>query len=486
MRIPGLVAVLILAGALAANADPSDLSGGVFISHHPSTLQFSSDPPPEGWCQHYLSNHAISTCEDQVNRIDTTDGSIWFVLAAWDEAKSLRGIDFGLGLYTEANYSITAYGPCYPSQGLELSTPNWPGSSQGTSIVITDDVWSGSISPIYYFAGYAYAEEIVPLGINQGTGFGGAVNCANPPTPYIIDDFGAMGFFRNGVAVCPTDQFLGGGGSGPSQGETFACCTSGDCILTTTLDCETLGGIILDSATCDPNPCEALGAHWNSGPCSFPYTLQISEGNELIYNSPGTEIVFSGGETVEIDLHDGEFVLNGNLVHYPPPQIPPELRPVDVLREQFGSVPYVQQRLRDNSIESWNAAVMEFSERLSELSQAASEMFLAYHNEIEMDRAAERCADYLSDTGFFEYVELQRGQQTSQEERELDGYITGFGKISIVVSKSMRNRPTRPSRISTERACSLLRLLQTLERDHLVATIRLRNGNLSIEARRRQ
>jgi hypothetical protein len=54
-------------------ADPSDLEGGVFIAHYPAAMQFSSDPPAGGWCQQYLSNYAITSCEEQVNRLDSYD-----------------------------------------------------------------------------------------------------------------------------------------------------------------------------------------------------------------------------------------------------------------------------------------------------------------------------------------------------------------------------------------------------------------------------
>ena len=49
-------------------ADEDDLSNGVFIAHHPPGIQFT-DPPPEGWCQHYLDNFAIYSCDEQNPRI---------------------------------------------------------------------------------------------------------------------------------------------------------------------------------------------------------------------------------------------------------------------------------------------------------------------------------------------------------------------------------------------------------------------------------
>ncbi len=60
--------------------------------------------------------------------------------------------------------------------------------------------------PVYWFAGYAYEEGLVPLAENPVTGSAGTANCANPPEAWAVDSLGAMGLFRDGVFACPQGQ----------------------------------------------------------------------------------------------------------------------------------------------------------------------------------------------------------------------------------------------------------------------------------------
>lgn len=60
-------------------------------------MEFSSEVPAGGWCRHYWDNYRLEDCEDQVNRIDTEQEVIWFVLAAWAEEKAWCGTEFGFG-----------------------------------------------------------------------------------------------------------------------------------------------------------------------------------------------------------------------------------------------------------------------------------------------------------------------------------------------------------------------------------------------------
>ncbi len=167
--------VLCVSGIVtgSALADPEDLEGGVFIAHFPTEMEFSSEPPAGGWCQDYWDNYRIEDCEDQVNRIDTYDQVIWFVLAAWDEEKEWCGTEFGFGDYDPAAFVVTDYGPCWPEDGLEIPTASWPGPEEGTAIVVTGDPWEGNLVPVYWFAGYAYEEGLIPLAVDPATEFAG-------------------------------------------------------------------------------------------------------------------------------------------------------------------------------------------------------------------------------------------------------------------------------------------------------------------------
>ncbi len=196
----------------------NSLRGGALIAHFPTGMAFSSDPPTGGWCQHYWDNYRIEDCEEQVNRIDTEDEVIWFVLAAWDEEKEWCGTEFGFGEYDSTAFVITGFSPCWPADGLEIPTAAWPGPEEGTAIVVTSDPWEGNFVPVYWFSGYAYEEGLIPLAKDPATGFAGTANCANPPGTWAADSLGGMGLFQDGVYACPAGFLAGGPGLGPQGG----------------------------------------------------------------------------------------------------------------------------------------------------------------------------------------------------------------------------------------------------------------------------
>jgi len=300
MTVTALVALL---SVTSPNADPADLGGGVFIAHHPAALQFSTDPPAGGWCSEYSQAHAIESCEAQVNRIDSYDGVIWFVLAAWTEAKQWCGTEFGLASFDPEAFAIIESGPCFPENGLELSTPNWPGPGEGTAFVVTDTPWAGNFVAVYYFAGYAYSATAVSLTANPQTGSGGTANCSNPPETWPAEAFGAIGLFVDGISVCPDSVSanppdsvvavccvaelcytlsvndclaLGGSYHGEQVNcranlcweirERACCLEGGECILTNSASCLALGGDwIEDRSTCEPDPCGTSDASTSWG-----------------------------------------------------------------------------------------------------------------------------------------------------------------------------------------------------------------------------
>lgn len=293
---------------------PSDLEGGVLIAHFPTMMEFSSDPPLVGWCQHYLDGFAIHSCEDQVNRIDTYDRVIWYVLAAWETGKEFCGTEFGLGEYADSLFLFTDYGPCYPQEGLEIPTGSWPGPNEGTALVSTGASWNGSIVPIYFFAGYAYGEGVLPLGEDPATGFGGWSNCESPPQAWDASAFGAMGLFTDGVAVLP------GGGPGPAGGEG-ACCVSGECQILSSDACSGLGGMFFaEGIPCEPNPCllqlygggsqnpgageDLPGAETYLATDFYPTTLHVDPGTDDEISFSLAAIPPTESEACQIELYN--------------------------------------------------------------------------------------------------------------------------------------------------------------------------------------
>jgi hypothetical protein len=185
-------------------ADPSNLSGGVFIAHHVPQLVYSG--LPEDACGDYAA-YAITSAEEQLNRIDTLELSTWFVLSAWCEEKEFRTYQFGLGDYDDSAYVIYRYGPCGAGQMLEICTAQWPGPMVGTAVVATDFIWSGNYVPIYHFSGYAYyGETVIPLDRDHSVSipYGGWVNCDQPlGRTYPAMGYGGMGIHTGGIYMSP-------------------------------------------------------------------------------------------------------------------------------------------------------------------------------------------------------------------------------------------------------------------------------------------
>jgi hypothetical protein len=250
----GAAALLTLAtGPIRADVD--NLEGGVFIAHHVPDMMFTNPPPAEGWCQHYLDNFAIADSASQINRIDTTEASVWFVIAAWVEDKEFLTVQFGLGGYNGNAYGfiLSECGGCFPAEGLELPSSGWPGPHEGIAITVTTLPWTGNYVPVYCFWGHAYEEAVLPLGVDETMPipFGGFVNNAVPAQMFDATCFGAMGIFTSGIPCGPID---------PPPPIPHVCCVGPDCFLVMSeLECNLLHGVWypnLDS--CDPNPCVSV------------------------------------------------------------------------------------------------------------------------------------------------------------------------------------------------------------------------------------
>jgi len=250
------VPALLLGCWVNVQADPYDLSGGVLIAHAPPGLEFSAAPPPEGWCQHYRDNFAIQRCADQHPRIDPQPGlagAVWYVLVAWEEPKVMDGIEFGFAGYDPTLFTFTDWGICSPGGTIEQTSGAWPGPNAGTMVAVTGGAsWSGNLLPIYFFAGYAYGEGRLPLGVNPANGT--ALVVAIDPGAYLIHEFdlvclGALGLFTDGVACYPDYRW-----------EPHACCLGEECQELTEAECLDGDGVWLYQTACDPQICPAVAA----------------------------------------------------------------------------------------------------------------------------------------------------------------------------------------------------------------------------------
>jgi hypothetical protein len=250
-----------------AFADPNDLTGGVLIAHHaPVIVCLEADSRPEDWCGAY-SAHAINSLDQVVAQLPAPGACTWYVLAAWEaEGKTWCGTEFGFGDYIPEAFSVYGFMACFPTAGLEIPTPGWPGPNEGTAFVTTGDPWNGNWVPVYWFGGYAYdyyGATIMQIDVDPPTGFCGFSNCMNPPVAFAVgpDQRGGMGIEQPGVV--PT---------WPPVPEPWACCLPeplGACAMLLESECLRAGGTWLGPEyTCGPvNPCPLPGACCIGGVC---------------------------------------------------------------------------------------------------------------------------------------------------------------------------------------------------------------------------
>jgi len=254
--LPFFAVFLVSTGIAAAN--PYELTNGAVIAHAPPNLIYSGDF--SHGCDAYVEA-PISSCEEQVNRIDNgTQGFLWYVLLAWAEPKYWHGFEFGLRSFVAGpeGYLIMAHDLCPARLGVTLSIPtaHWPGPNEGIAMACTDvseqGCWSGNFEPMYWFAGYAYVAQRIPLGPNPATGHLAILPLYDHAQPVEVDfDFdapgmaGSMGMLTDGVAACPP------------LGISGACClNSGQCVPVSLEECDAQEGLYQGAGTsCDPNPC---------------------------------------------------------------------------------------------------------------------------------------------------------------------------------------------------------------------------------------
>lgn len=202
------LALIILALGLGSSSSPADdLTKGVLLVHHPVGLQYSLGTD---YCAYAHDSLSFPNCWEDVNPsvpADTTS-SVWYVIAAWGESKAFAGIEFGFGSYDEDAYVFTDYGPCFPSAGMEIPDGDWPGPLTGTTLTATTTPWEGEFVPVYYFAGYGYAESEIAIQGRQSESVAKAANTLAEEYEIRPSRCGVLGIGREGVTVCPSQSSL--------------------------------------------------------------------------------------------------------------------------------------------------------------------------------------------------------------------------------------------------------------------------------------
>lgn len=247
-----LVFWALLCLAVAAEADPNDMHGGVLILHAPDF----SEAGNWDWCdQYHNTGHpdapfGIASCDEQVNTAPVTGSSyehnLLFVVAAWHEPKVWCGVQFGIAPEFDGLWYFIEYGPCH-EDCLELSTDGWPGAGEGTAIVGWKLPWEGNFEAVYFFKGYSFEDTRLPLGLDPTHDFAGFGNCDEPAQVVAATCLGAVDISSDGTGTycCPVPP-----------GEPEACCfTDGHCEMLNNYDCLHSGGEFY-GGDCDPvNPC---------------------------------------------------------------------------------------------------------------------------------------------------------------------------------------------------------------------------------------
>ncbi len=249
------LSVLIPAASPAQFTEEGPNTGGVLILHHNPYIEFTFGQDFSGYSELYGCEDALSqvTVDAQNTRL-----AVFFVLAAFDDfaSPSLKGISFGID-YDLSSTPLAAHAPCgWPGSIFELPSDTWPGPGSGTAISYYPDPLTSRLVEIYWFAAYVYpwsANATFRVTDHPDRKNEDMIDDQVPPRPNDFEDYGKLGFGREGYNPCATE--------GDAIG---ACCNRiGECIIQTETGCGLFAGYTFlgPGTSCNPNPCEpGLGA----------------------------------------------------------------------------------------------------------------------------------------------------------------------------------------------------------------------------------
>jgi hypothetical protein len=271
----------------AAMADPLDLTGGVFILHAPPGIDYTVDPPPEGWCGEAIW---VTDCPGQVNTIpgDDVTEHVWYILNNFWESKTFKAVEYGI-VYDPDLYLYAVSQLCTPSAALTIEHPAtgaWPAAGSGISIALTGEpYWSGTMVATGMIHGFHYTyfdPTTITLGPMPASG---SIGWLSPNlTTYPPACIGVLGIDMAGVACCseapvypqaccfadghcadllPAVCVEQGGVVYPDLCDAtdcpqppHACCfEDGSCVVLLAADCLAQGGVVYEELTCDGVEC---------------------------------------------------------------------------------------------------------------------------------------------------------------------------------------------------------------------------------------
>ncbi|MFN8547182.1 MAG: right-handed parallel beta-helix repeat-containing protein [Candidatus Eisenbacteria bacterium] len=236
-RLAMLVSLGLLISPSLASAAAN--AGGTLVIHADPGLVFTTDN--SGYCGATIP----TTCSQFNTNLPSGAGvsHVWWAVASFPPGSQprLKGVAFGVS-YDSESIVLSGWGACGE---FELPRPDWPASGSGTSVIWTN-TQTTRLTPVYWFAGYAYDARDVRFRLAPDP-IEGAI-FADDSSPAILEpiaDLGAVGFGTDpGYLPCP--EAIG------------ACCLpDGSCEQTFHANC--VGRWLGSSTACDQAPC-ALGS----------------------------------------------------------------------------------------------------------------------------------------------------------------------------------------------------------------------------------
>lgn len=240
--LPVLLAIILWAPVCLGGPN----AGGTLIVHDTGlwyTAGGTSAPtvPPE--------DCAVVDAELPVELDPSGQGRIWKVYAAFTPGSEprLKALAFST-IFDAAQVRVITGGLPDSATDFEITQFGWPTASGGAAGISFLHLQTGTMSEVYWFAGYAY------------TGTGGLWSTAPHPTQasVFVDDaappaedpivgFSSIGFGLPGTILCPVT-------------EQACCLPDGSCEVMTPYNCNDQGGTFTPGVPCDPNPCQAYEA----------------------------------------------------------------------------------------------------------------------------------------------------------------------------------------------------------------------------------
>jgi hypothetical protein len=216
-------------------------------------------------------------------------------------------------------------------------------------------------------------------------------------------------------------------------------------------------------------------------------TIVIGEGGSFLFQSGQFQpVAYESGDTVLVELEGDTCYISGQ-PYWPPPYVPPEVWPVEMLREFYGNVPsvleYVHTHTGDET-ELWNQASRQWQEKKQLLMR---EILRRYQSDLQNGKAADEAVESaLVTVGASSLVASARLDSTldSPGSPQRTIFVQWAGQTDEVLfwlDPHAPLYPTRPRPMTLERFKDFVSMLRLLEHSS-PAAIELLGGSLKVSS----